>query len=77
MAMLIISHNLGVVAELCDRIYVMRAGKVVESGDTLEIFENPKHPYTAQLVELSTGRNAAPVGSNVVSLSEESRPGAA
>lgn len=77
MAMVIISHNLGVVAELCDRIYVMRAGKVVESGDTLEIFENPKHPYTAQLVELSTGRHAVPGGSNAVSLPEEFRPGAA
>jgi ABC-type dipeptide/oligopeptide/nickel transport system ATPase component len=77
MAMAIISHDLGVVAELCDRIYVMRAGKVVESGDTLEVFENPKHPYTAQLIELSTRRHAAPIGSNALSLSEASRPGAA
>jgi ABC-type dipeptide/oligopeptide/nickel transport system ATPase component len=77
MAMAIISHDLGVVAELCDRVYFMRAGKVVESGDTMEVFENPKHPYTAQLIELSTRRHAAPLGSNAVSLSEESRPGAA
>ena len=77
MAMVIISHDLGVIAELCDRIYVMRAGKMVESGDTLEIFESPKHPYTAQLVDLSTRRNVAPVGSNAMSSSEESRPGAA
>jgi ABC-type dipeptide/oligopeptide/nickel transport system ATPase component len=77
MAMAIISHDLGVVAELCDRIYVMRAGKVVESGDTVEVFENPKHPYTALLIALSTRRHAAPAGSNAVSLSEESRPGAA
>ena len=75
MAMVIISHDLGVIAELCDRIYVMRAGRMVESGDILEIFESPKHPYTAQLVELSTRRNAAPVGSNAVSSSAESRPG--
>src|SRR5579864_6471839 len=65
MAMVIISHDLGVVAELCDRVYFMRAGKVVESGDTIEVFENPKHPYTAQLVELSSRRHAASVGSNV------------
>ena len=75
MAMAIISHDLGVIAELCDRVYVMRAGKVVESGDIIEIFENPKHPYTAQLVALSTRRNTAPVGSNAPSSSEESHPG--
>jgi ABC-type dipeptide/oligopeptide/nickel transport system ATPase component len=75
MAMVIISHDLGVIAELCDRIYVMRAGKMVESGDTLEVFEGPKHPYTAQLVALSTRRHAAPFGSSVVSSSAESRPG--
>jgi len=65
MAMAIISHDLGVVAELCDRVYVMRDGKVLESGDTVEVFENPKHPYAAQLIELSTRhrRHAARVGS--------------
>ena len=67
MAMVIISHDLGVVAELCSRIYVMRDGKVLESGDTVEVFENPKHPYAAQLIELSTRhrRHAVPVGSKV------------
>ena len=54
MAMVIITHDLGVVAELCDRVYVMRAGKVVENGDTIDVFENPRHPYAAQLIELST-----------------------
>ena len=65
MAMVIISHDLGVIAELCDRVYVMRVGKVLESGDTVEVFENPKHPYAAQLIELSRRhrRRAAPVGS--------------
>jgi ABC-type dipeptide/oligopeptide/nickel transport system ATPase component len=65
MAMVIISHDLGVVAELCNRVYVMRDGKVLESGDTVEVFENPRHPYAAQLIELSTRhrRHAAPVGS--------------
>ena len=65
MAMVIISHDLGVIAELCDRVYVMRLGKVLESGDTVEVFENPKHPYAAQLIELSRRhrRRAAPVGS--------------
>lgn len=58
MAMAIISHDLGVIAELCNRVYVMRDGKVLESGDTVEVFENPKHPYAAQLIELSTRRRA-------------------
>jgi ABC-type dipeptide/oligopeptide/nickel transport system ATPase component len=69
MAMIIISHDLGVIAELCDRVYVMRAGKMIECGDIVEVFENPKHPYTAQLVALSTHRGDASVGPN------ESRPG--
>jgi ABC-type dipeptide/oligopeptide/nickel transport system ATPase component len=65
MAMAIISHDLGVISELCDRVYVMRDGKVLESGDTVEVFENPQHPYTAQLIELSTRhrRHAASAGS--------------
>jgi len=64
MAMVIISHDLGVIAELCNRVFVMRDGKVLENGDTVEVFENPKHPYAAQLIELSTRhRHAAPVGS--------------
>ena len=77
MAMVIISHDLGVIAELCDRVYVMRAGKVVESGDILEVFENPKHPYTAQLVALSARRNAAPVDWDADATFEEPRPGVA
>lgn len=70
MAMIIISHDLGVIAELCDRVYVMRAGKMIESGDIVEVFENPKHPYTAQLVALSTRRSGPSAGP------DKSRPGA-
>ncbi|WP_322864891.1 ATP-binding cassette domain-containing protein (plasmid) [Aquicoccus sp. G2-2] len=54
MAIAIITHDLGVIAELCDRVYVMRHGKVVESGTTIDTFEAPKHPYTAELIRLST-----------------------
>ena len=74
MAMVIISHDLGVIAELCDRVYVMRAGKVVESGDILVVFENPKHPYTAQLVKLSTRRSGPPGGSDAIPFAEDFRP---
>jgi ABC-type dipeptide/oligopeptide/nickel transport system ATPase component len=53
MAVVIITHDLGVVAALCDRVYVMNAGKVVESADTLQLFEHPQHAYSAQLIEHS------------------------
>lgn len=53
MAILIITHDLGVIAEMCDRVYVMRHGEVVESGETVRLFEQPAHPYTVQLLELS------------------------
>ena len=46
----IVTHNLGVVAEICDRVTVMYAGKVVETANVIDIFDNPKHPYTAALI---------------------------
>lgn len=54
-AILFISHHLGVIAELCDRVVVMYAGAVVESGDVREIFHHPKHPYTRRLIECDPG----------------------
>ncbi len=53
MAMVIITHDLGVVAALCDRVYVMNGGKVVESAETLALFDAPKHPYSARLINLT------------------------
>ncbi|MGE8077638.1 ABC transporter ATP-binding protein [Peribacillus loiseleuriae] len=50
-AIILITHDLGVVAEICDRVVVMYAGKVVESGTVLEIFQNPEHPYTKGLLK--------------------------
>jgi len=49
-AILYITHNLGVVRRLCTRIYVMYAGNVVETGPTLELLEDPVHPYTIGLI---------------------------
>ena len=46
-----ITHDLGVVAETCDRVAVMYAGNVVEVADVIEIFKNPLHPYTKGLIE--------------------------
>ena len=49
-ATILITHNLGVVAGMCERVMVMYAGKVVESGPTADVFANPKHPYTWSLL---------------------------
>jgi oligopeptide transport system ATP-binding protein len=51
MAMVLISHDLAVVAGLAQRILVMYAGRVVESADAAELFRNPRHPYTAELLK--------------------------
>jgi oligopeptide/dipeptide ABC transporter ATP-binding protein len=50
-ATILITHDLGLVAELCDRVVVMYAGRVVESGDVYTIFANPRHPYTVGLMD--------------------------
>lgn len=50
-AILLITHDLGVVAEMADYVVVMYAGKVVEEGPVLEIFKNPSHPYTIGLLK--------------------------
>ncbi len=50
MGMILITHNLGIVAEVADRVYVMYAGKIVEEGKTEQIFYNPQHPYTKLLL---------------------------
>ncbi len=50
-SIMLITHNLGVVAETCDRVIVMYAGLVVEEGSVYEIFEDPKHPYTIGLLK--------------------------
>ncbi len=50
MAILLITHNMGLVAEMCDRVVVMHRGKVVEAADVQSIFEAPRHPYTQGLL---------------------------
>ena len=49
-SVLFVSHDLGVVAQICDRVSVLYMGKVVEQGVTAEILENPQHPYTQALL---------------------------
>ena len=47
-AILLITHNMGVVAQLCDYVYVMYAGQIVEAAETFDLFRTPRHPYTAR-----------------------------
>ena len=51
MAMVLITHDLGVVAETCDNVAIMYAGQIVESGTVREVYLNPKHPYTRGLFD--------------------------
>jgi oligopeptide/dipeptide ABC transporter ATP-binding protein len=51
MAILLVSHDLGVIAQTCDRVCVMYGGYVVEQAPTVELFGRPKHPYTAALLK--------------------------
>ena len=50
-SIIFITHNLGVVAEICDRVSVMYAGRIVEQGKVNDIFYNPQHPYTRRLLQ--------------------------
>jgi peptide/nickel transport system ATP-binding protein len=50
LAMIFVTHDLGIVAKLCDRVAVMYAGRIVETGTTREIFTRPRHPYTIGLL---------------------------
>jgi oligopeptide/dipeptide ABC transporter ATP-binding protein len=49
-AIILITHDLGVVAEMCDRVNVMYAGRIVEEADVRTLFQEPKHPYTVALI---------------------------
>jgi peptide/nickel transport system ATP-binding protein len=55
-SILYITHDLGVVAQLCDRVIVMYAGNVVEAGDIFSVFETPQHPYTRALLRSHPSR---------------------
>ncbi|MEZ3116159.1 dipeptide ABC transporter ATP-binding protein [Halobaculum sp. MBLA0147] len=71
MSVLMITHDLGVVAETCDRVAVMYAGEIVEEGPVEEIFHDPKHPYTYTLLESIPREDAdrlTPIEGNVPDL---------
>ncbi len=57
MSVFLITHDLGIVAEVADEVYVMYAGKIVEHASTQNLFENPRHPYTVGLMNSIPGLN--------------------
>jgi peptide/nickel transport system permease protein len=59
MSVVMVTHDLGVVADICDNVAVMYAGQVVESGRTAGILDNPRHPYTLALLAADPHANTA------------------
>lgn len=60
MSIIFITHDLGVVAEICDEVVVMYAGRVAEQAGIMELFDNPKHPYTRGLMASMPSLNMTP-----------------
>lgn len=69
-AMLLVTHDLGVVAQYCDRVVVMYAGTIVEEGPVRKVFREPAHPYTRALLSAvpNSGRPLKPLGGTLPSL---------
>ena len=59
-SLLVVSHDMGVIAALCSRVYVMKAGRIIEAGSTEEIFYAPVHEYTKKLLRDTKGHKPIP-----------------
>jgi len=70
MAILFITHDLGVVNHFADRVCVMRYGEIIEQGVTTEVFSNPEHPYTRELLDSEPSGHKDPVAPNAPVLLE-------
>ncbi len=75
MSMLFITHDLGIVRRIADRVYVMKDGEIVEAGPTAEIFANPEHPYTRMLLSAAAAGRPDPVpeGAEVIASADKLR----
>ena len=70
MSLLFITHDLGIVRKIADRVCVMKAGEIVEMGPTSEIFDNPQHPYTQMLLSAESSGSPEPVEPNAEVVAE-------
>jgi peptide/nickel transport system ATP-binding protein len=74
-ACLFISHDLGVVDELADRVIVMQQGRIVEEGEVNDIFDRPKHPYTRALLDATPSLDSPPASADLTTLVTAGGPG--
>jgi peptide/nickel transport system ATP-binding protein len=65
MGLLLITHDLGVVADIADRVVVMNGGEIVEAGTTRDVFKHPRHAYTQKLIAAAPGKGVMHTGSDV------------
>jgi peptide/nickel transport system ATP-binding protein len=72
MAVLLVSHDLGIISQMCDRVLVMYAGRIVEAAPVARIFAAPAHPYTRALIDclprLESGQRLGAIGGAMPSL---------
>ncbi len=73
MGMLLITHDLGVVRNMADRVYVMQHGEIVEHGDCEQIFSNPQHPYTQKLLAAEPKGTVPPLKDNIEKILDASQ----